>query len=222
MIVGLCRTTHDFSDRDRSLLDLLDPHIAQAYRNAEEREELRKEMELLHRSLDQLERGVVLARSDGSIRLETAEAHRLLGHYFAEFGSDSGRLPEPLRCWLAQQDAEANRQPPAAPSPFVLERGEGRMVVRRLIRDGALLLILEEQRARLDPRSLEGLGISEREAEVLSWAAEGKSDGDIAAILGISFRTVKKHLEHVYAKLGVENRTAAAAVAREAAAAWVD
>ena len=49
-----------------------------------------------------------------------------------------------------------------------------------------------------------------REAEVLRWVAAGKSDAQIGAILGTSPRTVQKHLQRLYEKLGVENRTAAA------------
>ena len=49
-----------------------------------------------------------------------------------------------------------------------------------------------------------------REREVLHWLARGKTNAEIGAILGISAATVGKHLEHIYPKLGVENRTAAA------------
>lgn len=52
-----------------------------------------------------------------------------------------------------------------------------------------------------------------RETEVLSWLSKGKTNRDIADILGMSPRTVNKHLEHIFEKLGVETRTAAAAVA---------
>ena len=55
--------------------------------------------------------------------------------------------------------------------------------------------------------------VTEREAEVLLWIARGKSNRDIADILHLSPRTVNKHLEQIYAKLGVENRTSAAALA---------
>lgn len=55
-----------------------------------------------------------------------------------------------------------------------------------------------------------------REVEVLHWVACGKTNRDIGDILGLSPRTVNKHLEHVYVKLGVETRTAAAAVAMTA------
>lgn len=52
--------------------------------------------------------------------------------------------------------------------------------------------------------------LTPREREVLRWLARGKSNAQIGAILGISGATVSKHLEHIYPKLGVENRTAAA------------
>jgi len=48
---------------------------------------------------------------------------------------------------------------------------------------------------------------------VLAWVAQGKTDADIGAILRLSPRTVAKHLEHIYERLGVENRLAAAALA---------
>jgi DNA-binding CsgD family transcriptional regulator len=54
-----------------------------------------------------------------------------------------------------------------------------------------------------------------REREVLHWLARGKTNAEIGEILGISAATVGKHLEHIYPKLGVENRTAAASFASE-------
>jgi DNA-binding response OmpR family regulator len=57
-----------------------------------------------------------------------------------------------------------------------------------------------------------------REVEVLRWVACGKTNRDIGDILGLSPRTVNKHLEHVYVKLGVETRTAATSVALSAMA----
>jgi DNA-binding CsgD family transcriptional regulator len=51
--------------------------------------------------------------------------------------------------------------------------------------------------------------LSLREGEVLGWIVEGKRDAEIAAILGLSRRTVEKHVQHILAKLGVETRTGA-------------
>jgi len=65
------------------------------------------------------------------------------------------------------------------------------------------------------PARLEKLGLTPREAEVLFWVAQGKTNPEIATILGIGLTTVKKHLEATFAKLGVENRTSAATMALE-------
>ncbi len=65
------------------------------------------------------------------------------------------------------------------------------------------------------PTQLEPLGLTPREAEVLFWVAQGKTNPEIGVITGVQLTTVKKHLESTFAKLGVENRTAAAALALE-------
>ena len=67
-----------------------------------------------------------------------------------------------------------------------------------------------------DPAPLVKLGVSEREAEVLLWLAQGKGNPEIAEILGLSVATVKKHTIHIFEKLGVEGRSAAMLVALEA------
>jgi DNA-binding CsgD family transcriptional regulator len=77
-------------------------------------------------------------------------------------------------------------------------------------RERALLDLLRPSLSRLYSRTLGVATLTPREAEVLRWIAGGKSDAQIAAILGVSPRTVHKHLQNLYAKLGVENRTAAA------------
>jgi DNA-binding CsgD family transcriptional regulator len=59
------------------------------------------------------------------------------------------------------------------------------------------------------PQPLEALGLSPREAEILFWVAQGKTNFEIGTILQISPATAKKHLENIYAKLGTENRASA-------------
>ena len=76
-------------------------------------------------------------------------------------------------------------------------------------RERALLDLLRPHLARVYQKTKTSDRLTRREAEVLRWVAAGKSDAQIGAILGISARTVQKHLEHAYQKLGVENRTAA-------------
>lgn len=66
---------------------------------------------------------------------------------------------------------------------------------------------------------IDQLGLTPREAEVLIWVAQGKANADIATILSTTESTVKKHLEHIFEKLGTENRGAASLRAIEALAA---
>jgi len=66
----------------------------------------------------------------------------------------------------------------------------------------------------LTQERLQTLGLTKREAEVMAWVAQGKSNGDIATILDSSPRTVAKHIEHIFGKFSVESRTAAVAEAR--------
>jgi DNA-binding NarL/FixJ family response regulator len=65
------------------------------------------------------------------------------------------------------------------------------------------------------PEPLQKLGLTPREAEVLLWVAQGKASSDVAIILGMSDKTVKIHLRHIFEKLNVETRTAAARIAIE-------
>lgn len=66
-----------------------------------------------------------------------------------------------------------------------------------------------------DPAPLLALGVSVREAEVLLWIVRGKTNEDIAGLLGVSIQTVKKHVSAILTALGVENRGSAAVRAVE-------
>ena len=92
-----------------------------------------------------------------------------------------------------------------------MEHEAKRLVVRHLCDRAQCLLLFDEQQTAHSPEDFESFGLSHREAEVLLWVACGKTNIEIGTILGLSPRTVQKHLEHIYQKLGVENRTAAAA-----------
>ena len=92
------------------------------------------------------------------------------------------------------------------------------LVVRRFSesdRSDLQTIVLEEKGAPPGPGALTKLGITPREAEVLYWIAQGKSNPDIATILGANVRTVHKHVEHIFQKLGLETRNAATLAALE-------
>lgn len=102
---------------------------------------------------------------------------------------------------------------PQPPEPLVLEQGDRRLIVRLSPggwNGGAALLLLEEERA-FSVEVLAPLGLTQREAEVLLGVAQGKTDLTIARELGMRPRTVQEHLEHLYRKLEVDTRSAAAA-----------
>ncbi len=94
--------------------------------------------------------------------------------------------------------------------PLVVEQEGKQLMVRLISEPGQTTLLLEERRTVVEPTILERFGLSRREVEVLGWVAEGKTNAEIGAILSARPRTVAKHLERIFQKLGVENRTAAA------------
>jgi DNA-binding CsgD family transcriptional regulator len=75
--------------------------------------------------------------------------------------------------------------------------------------------VLQADPAAINPEALRAAGLTERESEVLQWIAQGKTNSEVASILGSSPRTVQKHVERVFQKLGAETRVAAVARARE-------
>ncbi len=112
------------------------------------------------------------------------------------------RLPLPIRQWL-QNEA-------AADTPYTLWHQGERLLFNR-IENG--LLSIQRHASLAEPAVLaRNFQLTQREAETLYWVTLGKTNREIGEILEISPRTVNKHLEHVFEKLGVETRTAAASL----------
>jgi DNA-binding CsgD family transcriptional regulator len=211
--VALSRSGPDFSERDRMLLSVLQPHIVQAHRNAASFSQVKREAALVLTGLEEIGRGIVLLGPDGGIRLATRLARQWLTTYFGHPGR-AKRLPGALQRWVKFQVTTVGSSVDVLSTrkPLLVEGPENRLVVRLIPADGGSLLLLQQQHTVPRPASLEALGLSRREAEVLAWVAQGKTDAAIGAILSLSPRTVAKHLEHIYERLGVENRLAAAAL----------
>jgi DNA-binding NarL/FixJ family response regulator len=166
-------------------------------------------------ALDAFGRFLLATSRGGRILWSTPQAAKLLGLAFADFDREDYVLPREIQAWL-QVAAAA---PPGSEPASISLRGRQTSAGMRLIYVGQigpdefLLRLLEGD--IVDDRTLlrQRLTVTEREAEVLLWIARGKSNRDIAEILDLSPRTVNKHLEQIYAKLGVENRASAAALA---------
>ena len=117
-------------------------------------------------------------------------------------------------------DLLAKHHPTEPPTslPAAILGGESPLVVRRFTerdRHDRQMFVLEERGSPPGPAALLQLGVTPREAEVLYWLAQGKSNPDIATILGANVRTVHKHVEHIFQKLGLETRHAATLAALE-------
>ena len=197
------------------LLSVLQPHIVQAQRNAESFSRVKREATLVLAGFEEVGRGIVLLEPDGGVRLATQLSRQWLTTYFGPSARQGKRLPDPLQRWVKFQEttAQGTEGVVSARKPLVVEGEQTRLIVRLIPAHGGSLLLLEQQRTVLLPTSLESLGLSPREAEVLAWVAQGKTDAAIGTILQLSPRTVAKHLEHIYDRLGVENRSAATALA---------
>jgi DNA-binding NarL/FixJ family response regulator len=167
-------------------------------------------------ALDVSGRFLLAVNRAGKIMWSTPQAQKLLADHFAPGGSEEMVLPEPLREWLEQaQKGKAGAKAQAASFP---EHPELKLYYMGNAGPNEFLLRLaKDASAGLPAEFSSELGLTTREGEVLSWLSKGKTNRDIAQILGLSPRTVDKHLEQIYAKLGVENRTAAAAIAANAA-----
>lgn len=149
--------------------------------------------------------------ADCAVTWCTPKARSWLTEYLHE---DDHTYWNRLRAWLDKLCIGSAGAVDAA--HFVVQREQGRLHVHYagVLGDGERLLLLEEQRDDLMfGRLMQRFGLTLREAEVLTWLAAGKTNRDIGDILGTSPRTVNKHLERVYVKLGVETRAAATAIA---------
>lgn len=138
--------------------------------------------------------GVVLTDSQGRIAWQSPRARQWLGDSAA--GAEIPSIP-----------SMASGSVPLPGHPGISARNLGPVGLGETM----LLLAREEARAG-DAARLAQAALTPRESEVLSWLAKGKTNKDIADILGLSPRTVNKHLEHIFDKLGVETRSAAAAI----------
>jgi DNA-binding response OmpR family regulator/DNA-binding CsgD family transcriptional regulator len=164
-------------------------------------------------ALDASGRFLLAANRAGRILWSTPQAAKRLRSTLPDF-NDAYVLPDYIREWLHQS---TNRKPAPAEgislnspgSPIKLELS----VISQIGSDEILLRLIEGDPNNDQLVLRDKLQLTQREAEVLLWIARGKSNRDVAEILTLSPRTVNKHLEQIFNKLGVENRTSAAALA---------
>jgi DNA-binding NarL/FixJ family response regulator len=157
---------------------------------------------LAREALDVGGHGVLLIDAQQRIAWRSPLAQRRLNEFFSGTNNDEAALS-----WLAGKSDVAQ-----------ISQAGYTLFARRLgsvgFQEAEVMWLLDVSAVSETPTSrLSSAALTPRETEVLSWLAKGKTNRDIAEILGMSHRTVNKHLEHVFEKLGVETRSAAAALA---------
>ena len=202
------RSNTDFSENDRVSLNLIRPHLVQAYNN-------RQILQLMKRSVAKVEsRLLTIGRSSEPV-LTDDETWQLLEDFF-DANRSRNTLPQILINWINHERARFCQEAdfPSVSTPLVL-RKENRNITVRFLWGGT---DAGSDSILIDVDPIESIFVltrpselTERESEILTWLSRGKTNNEISEILLISPLTVKKHLEHIYSKLQVHRRSAAVA-----------
>lgn len=198
--VGVFRDRRGFHTREADRLEFLIPHLEQAFHNAR----IADEIEGGHHR-----HGGTLLPLDEHGRPEEIPRglHGVFERFFGIGSTGSRHLPVALVSWIAEVRQRLDRGAlELQTQPFSIRRVghhlEARLARRRWTRGYQLVLTVREHG--------DSVRITQREREVWFWVHEGKTNEEIAGILGIGLTTVKTHVKQLLRKLGVENRTAAA------------
>jgi DNA-binding CsgD family transcriptional regulator len=219
VVVGCAfhRDRRSFTKKDCLVFDLIGPHLTQAWRNAQAISRLHLQMDAMRTAVEAVNCGVVTLGPGGRVSLMTPWARNVLDEFFGPGSAGDNRLPDLLLRWVRDRKKQfAASRVPQPLDPLVVSCGESQLVVRLLMGSLQDLLLLQAQRPIVERTHLEARGLTRRETEVLACVAKGKTNDEIGRVLGTSPRTVQKHLEHIFVKLGVETRTAAVVAAMHA------
>jgi DNA-binding CsgD family transcriptional regulator len=208
------RSKRNFTDEERLLMDLIAPHLNNAIRNGRQVERLIAAEASLCFALSHRATGVVSFNRIGQVLYMSNSAHLLLRRHYEPNELRKDGVPERLAAWVSNQDSLRTTDPTMSEFDLKLEKRDVTLRITLIFDDakGEKRLLLEESQ-KPSPVSLSSLGLTRRQTEVLFWISQGKTDKDVSQLLGISPRTVHKHLENIYVSLGVETRTAAMSMA---------
>jgi len=168
-------------------------------------------------ALDASGRFLLATDARGRLLWCTPKARELLGELFPAMRGAGAGLPPTLLAQLMQLRSEGSK----AQARLLVDSGVRKVEISVMspIGPDELLFRLTELGTAADEQRLQhSLALTSRESEVLLWISRGKANREIGEILAISPRTVNKHLEQIFVKLGVENRASAAARAIHALA----
>lgn len=230
-MTGLEDTEHIVKGLEAGGIDYLTKPIAPSELLARMRVHLTRAREThgVRNALDVSGRTMLATDGQGNVKWATPQAQDILAklkikHVAVAAGQSNDLimaspprlcLPSEVQAWLSRN---AERAASSSNESIVVSGQSLKIrfrILSRVTPDEILLVIQQAEAVEIERAGIDKLqsrlGITHREAEVLYWLSNGKSNRDIADILGISFRTVDKHLEHLFAKIGVESRSGAVA-----------
>ena len=216
------RSHRDFKDAERAVLDAIRLPLAAIYRKLVACEEAGADL----KCIGDLAAGngwqLIRVSTGGGILDASADALGLLRRFFGHDAIARGsRLPAPLAEWFSRSRSWGlDRSAMSHGQRFTASRLGTKLTVQCVfdpLDAGAGYLLIKCERLELRTDHLSQLSLTTREREILALVAAGKTNAEIGVVLAISARTVQKHLEHTFQKLGVETRTAAAVFALAAA-----
>jgi DNA-binding response OmpR family regulator len=160
-------------------------------------------------ALDAAGRHLLAVKGNGSIHWSTPQATRLVD---AATNSDDGLeiVARRIGEWLRERERGGTGPEASFSLNESVDRNLQFTYLGAMGADEYLFRVASTAKRADDEILRRHFPLTMRESEVLLWIAKGKSNRDIAEILGLSARTVNKHLEQIYVKLGVENRASAA------------
>ncbi len=210
---ALNRFDRDFTDDELALLDVLRPHLIQAYRNVQALDTLR----VVDDALAEVGKAIIVLGQNGGDERAPPWAQKALIEHFGP--PRTGSMPEAVQAWVVeQQRLTFDDGRPRIRQPLVSTSGDRQLVVRFIAnaRDRPNVLVVEDRQPRREATELQRAGLTAREAEILILLVRGETTARTASRLDVSQGTLNKHLQHIYRKLGVNSRAAAIAAATDA------
>jgi len=210
---ALSRKHADFIDDELALLDSLRPHLIQGYRNVRAMAALRS----IDGALAEVGKAVIVLGDHGVAGDAPLWALQVIEEHFGPRGATD--LPQSVWAWVEEERQEGfGDGRPRIHRPLSNVARDRQLVVRFVpgVPGRADALVLDEREPQRGAADLRRLGLTAKEADLLWLLTRGEATVEMADQLGVTSGTVNKHLQNIYRKLGVANRTAAVATASDA------
>jgi DNA-binding CsgD family transcriptional regulator len=208
---ALSRQSRDYTERDRSILNLLRPHLVVAFNNLALSGHFQTALKDHSLALSRLSSATLIVNPHGRILYHAGPGLSWIG------ATSPGILPDGIGAWLKKCALDSS-DPTLR---LVTHAGEIEIQAMQTTSAHRILLVLTLRSDAAPKRTAKTFGLTSRENEVSHWICEGKTNAEIAAILGVSPRTVHKHVEHIFDKTSAGSRLALTALLNEKSAAML-